>query len=290
MTSQTILITGATGTIGRPLALRLAGASGTHVRALVRDPAAAADLAGAGAALIQGSFEDPDSMAAAADGADTLVLITAANPRAADQAHAAIEATRGVRRIVRLSAVKAGADGPTENTRLHARTEAEIRAGGAAFVILRPMAFFQNLLWSAGGILGRGELHQATGDARLGLIDTRDVVDALERVALSDEHDGKTLELTGPAAVSYAEVAASLTRALGRPVRYVPVFPEALAEFLRQFGADDWSARLVRDYSAAYGSGWGDFTTDAVEKLTGHPARGIDEFVREVFVPASAAS
>ncbi len=284
---KTILITGATGTVGRPLVQKLAHAPGVRVRALVRDPAASSDLAGAGVALVEGRFEEAASLAAAADGVDTLVLITAAGPRAADQAHAAIEAARGVRRIVRLSAVKAGADGPTDNTRQHARTEADIRASGAAFVFLRPMAYFQNLLWSAGTVLGDGTLYGA-GDARLALIDTRDVVDALERVALSDQHDGETLELTGPSGVSYAEVADSLTRALGRPVRYVPVSPEAVAELARKSGADDWNARLMRDYSAAYASGWGDFTTDAVERLTGHRPRGLDTFVREVFVPATA--
>jgi uncharacterized protein YbjT (DUF2867 family) len=107
-------------------------------------------------------------------------------------------------------------------------------------------------------------------------------------VTLSEEHDGETHELTGPRAVSYAEVAESLARALGRPVRYVPVGPEALAELARRSGADDWTATLVRDYAAAYASGWGNFTTPGVERLTGHPPRGVDEFVREVFVPATS--
>ena len=298
-----ILITGATGTVGKPLALRLAAAASApaasasggpriRVRALVRDPARAAGLAEAGVALVAGAFEDAAKMAAALDQVDTLVLITAAGAGAADLAHAAVEAARaaGVRRIVRLSAIKASADGPTDNTRQHARTEAEIRATGAAFVFLRPVAFYQNLLWSAGEVLSQGTLHQGTGDARVNLIDTRDVVDCLERVALSDELDGQTFELTGPAPVSNAEVAASLARALGRPVRYVPVAPDALGEGMRKLGADEWTARLVRDYATAYGQGWGDFTTDAVQQLSGHPARDLDAFVREVFVPATSAA
>ncbi len=184
----------------------------------------------------------------------------------------------------------AAPDGPTDNTRQHARTEAELRASGAATVFLRPVAFFQNLLWSAGAIAGQGALHQAIGGARIGLIDTRDVVDALERAALSDELDGQTFELTGPAAVTYDEVAGALARALGRPVRHVPIAPDALADFARQAGVDEWTAQLVRDYSIAYGRGWGDFTTDAVEKLTRHPARGVDAFAAEVFAPAAASA
>lgn len=288
--AKTILITGATGTIGRPLARSLAKARGVRLCALVRNPASAADLADAGVALVPGSFEDPASLAAAMSGVDTLVLITAANSRAAEQAAAAIEAARGVRRIIRLSAVKASVDGPTDNTRQHGRTEAALRATGAATTILRPMAFFQNLLWSVDAVALQGTLSQAIGDARLSLIDTRDVVEALERVTLFDRHDGKTFELTGPAAIGYAQVAESLGRALGRSVRYMPITPDALAEFARRGGVDDWTAALMHDYSVAYGNGYGDFTTDAVETLTGHPARSVDDFAREVFTPAARAA
>ena len=59
---------------------------------------------------------------------------------------------------------------------------------------------------------------------------------------------------------------------------------------MRKFGADEWTAGIVRDYCAAYARGWGDFTTNHVAQLTGHAPRTIDDFVREVLIPASRAA
>lgn len=286
---NTILVTGATGTIGRPLTTRLAADPSLRVRALVRDPEKAGTIANA--ELVRGDFGDAASLASAMKGIDTLVLVTAAGAHASEQAHAAITAAReaGVRKLVRLSAIKADPEGPTDNTRQHGRTEAEIRASGLTYVFLRPAAFFQNLLWSAQTVLGQGQLYQGTGAAKVGFIDTRDVVDALFAAATSDRFDGQALELTGPRSIDYHEVAAALGRALGRTITYVPVTPEQVSDAVRGMGADPWTVQLVGDYARAYASGWGDAVTDAVPQLTGHPARDIDAFVREVFVPATSA-
>lgn len=219
---NTILVTGATGTIGRPLTTRLAADPSLRVRALVRDPEKAGTIGNA--ELVRGDFGDAASLASAMKGIDTLVLVTAAGAHAFEQAHAAITAAReaGVRKLVRLSAIKADPEGPTDNTRQHGRTEAEIRASGLTYVFLRPAAFFQNLLWSAQTVLGQGQLYQGTGAAKVGFIDTRDVVDALFAAATSDRFDGQALELTGPRSIDYHEVAAALGRALGRTITYVP--------------------------------------------------------------------
>ena len=122
---QSVLVTGATGSVGSDLIQNLLAKPGLRLRALVRDPAKARALADRGVELATGSFEDPASLVAAMTGIDTLALITAAGAPAADQAASAITAAKqaGVRKIVRLSAIKASADGPTDNTRQHGRTE-----------------------------------------------------------------------------------------------------------------------------------------------------------------------
>lgn len=284
-----ILVTGATGTVGRPLSLQLAARDGLRVRALVRDPGKAADLVDAGVEVVGGDFGDDASLARAMSGIGTVVLITAPGAHASAQAHAAIAAARaaGVEKIVRLSAIKASVDGPTDNTRQHGRTEAELRESGLTFVALRPSAFFQNFLWSAAPILGEGRLYAGSGGAKVGFIDTRDVVDALAAAATTDRFDGQSLELTGPRSVDHDEVAAALGRALGREVAHVAITPEQSSEPLRAMGADAWTVQLVADYARAYAKGWGDFVTDAVQQLTGHAPRDVDSFARDVFVPAT---
>lgn len=286
--SKRVIVTGATGTIGKDV-VRLLGGRGADVVAVARDPAKADALARSGVRVAPAAFEDAGALRAAFAEAGTVVSITPSNARGAEQAAAVIDAARqaGVRKMVRVSALKADPDGPTDNTRQHGRTEAALRASGLTWVILRPHFFMQNVLGSLGAILRDGKLHFGTGDGRMGMIDTRDVADAVVAAVSTSEHDGGTFELTGPASIDYREVAAAVGRGLGRDVEYVPVSPEAASEAVRAFGADDWTVGILRDYCAAYSKGFGDFTTDHVQRITGHAPRSIDDFVREVLVPAA---
>ena len=155
--TKNIVVTGATGTIGSRVVEGLLAKNAT-VTALVRDAAKAAPLAAKGAGPAVGSFEDRASLERAFAGADTVVLITAANAHADTQTLARDrggEAAK-VRKIVRISALKASPDGPTDNTRQHGRTEAALKASGLTYVILRPHLFLQNLLGSIPTIKGKG--------------------------------------------------------------------------------------------------------------------------------------
>jgi uncharacterized protein YbjT (DUF2867 family) len=289
MTMKKVLVTGAAGKIGRQLIPRLAAYDDLTVRALVRDAEKAAPLIGGGAELLQGTLEDAAAVRAAVDGVDTLVLITAANPRAADQASAVLAAAQGagVRKVVRISVFKAAADGPADVTRLHGRTDAEIQASGLTYIILRPPFFMQNLLFTAAhSIAAEGKLYFGTGGGRLGMVDARDVVDCAERSAVSDAFDNQVFTLTGPESVGFHDVADRLTDALGRTVRYIPVPPEAVEQSVRAMGMGAWYARVMRDLCNAYREGWGDVTTDDVGHITGHPPRSFEAFAREVFAPA----
>lgn len=283
MTKQ-IVVTGATGTIGGRVVEGLL-AQQVPVVAFVRDAAKAPP----GTRAAVGTFEDRASLERAFAGADTLVLITAANANAAEQTLAAIDAAKAanVRKVVRISALKAAPDGPTDNTRQHGRTEAALKASGLTYVILRPHYFMQNLTSSMSTIRGEGKIYWGVGDGRMGMVDTRDVADAAVTAALTDKFDGNTYELTGPASISYNEVAAAVGRGLGREVTYAPVPPEAAGEAVRRYGADEWTVRLLRDYCTAYSKGFGDFTTGDVQRITGRAPRSIDDFVREVLVPAT---
>jgi uncharacterized protein YbjT (DUF2867 family) len=287
-----IVITGGTGTVGRQ-ALKTLLAPGTRrVRALVRDTARAKWIADAGGELAEGSFTDPEAVTRAFTGADTLALITPAGPRAFEQAATLLTLAKqaGVRKVVRLSAIKAAEDGPTDNTRQHGRTERAIRDSGLTSVILRPNYFMQNLLGSLRSVLGEGRLYAGMGNGKIAIIDARDVGDAIAAAASTDAFDGSVLELSGPQSIGHDVVAAELGRGLGRDVSYVAIPPEAAGEAMRAFGLDDWTVQVITDYARAYSSGFGDFVTGSVEALTGHPARDIAAFVREVLVPAATGA
>lgn len=292
MTIQDVLITGATGNVGTSALNALLDDGRHRVRAMVRDPAKLAGAAHRGAQVVAGDLEDSASIALAMDGVHTLVLITPPGPNAAQQASRVLDvATQAnVQRIVRLSAIKASADGFTDNTRQHALTERAIRDSGIAYVCLRPNYFMQNLLGGLGPMLAEGVLYAGMGEGRIGLIDARDVGEALAAAVSDRSFDGTALELSGPASIGHGEVAAEFGKALEREITYVPVPPEAAGEAARAFGLDDWTVRLISAYCRAFAGGFGDFTTDAVHALTGRPPRDIATFAREVLAPMARAA
>ncbi len=286
--AKTVLVTGATGNIGSELVGRLATRDDINVRAFVRDAAKADPLKEVGAEIAVGTFESSDSVQAALDGVDTVVLITAPNADAADQAQAVLAAAgkAGTRKVVRISALNADPQGPTDNTRQHGRTDKAVLDSGLTHVILRPHFFMQNLFMAAPTIGSDGNIYFGMGDGKLGLIDVRDIVDSAEKSVLSDEFDNQVISLTGPSSITFHQVAESISKGIGKPVTYVAVPPEAVETSIKEMGMGDWFAEVFKDYSRAYSENWGDFTTDDVQKITGHPARSIDDFVSEVLAPA----
>ncbi|WP_428687579.1 SDR family oxidoreductase [Roseibium sp.] len=283
---MTVLVTGATGTIGSEL-VRLLSGNGHLVRAFSRSAEKISALSLPEVEAFPGNFAEEDRLKAAHEGVEVLVLITPSAPDAADHARACIYAARlaGVRKVVRLSAIKAETGGPTENTRLHALTEAEIRESGMDHVFLRPNFFMQNLFMVAETIKAKGTFSFANGDGRTGLIDTRDVALCLRHCVESDRWNGAAHELTGPEAISLQEAAERLSALLGKPVRYDPVRPQDAHDFALTSGWGPWLAALLRDYGAAYSSGWGDFVTGQVEKITGQPARRFEDFAEDLLLP-----
>lgn len=285
-----VLVTGATGTIGTQLVPRLAALHDSPVRVYVRDAGRAAPLEDAGARLLVGDFDDAEALGVALDGVDTLVLIAPPGPAAAQQNSRVLAAAggAGVRKVVRISAIKAASDGPTENSRLHAISDDELRASGMTYVILRPNYFMQNLFMSLESINGENAIYGGFGDGRLAMIDVRDVVDCATAAATGDGFDNRVLELSGPESIGYSDVAAAIGRVAGRDIKYVQISPDDVRQAMLGMGTDEWMASLLRDYARAYRSGWGDLVTANVLAMTGHPPRSIDNFVEEVLAPALA--
>lgn len=285
---HTVLVTGATGNIGSQVIHRIAAEGTRSVRAFVRDAEKGAALKAAGAELAVGTFEDQASVEAALHDVDTLVLITAPNPHAAEQASAVLTAAKssGVRKVVRISVINAASDGPTDNVRQHAVTDAMILASGMTHVILRPQFFMQNLFMSIQNLAGDGNMYWGMGDGRMSMIDVRDIVDCTVNAVLSDTFDNGVFPLTGPASITFHDVAKTFSDALGKPVQYIPVPPEAVEQSLLEMGMGDWFASVMKDYSKAYSENWGDLITHDVERLAGRPARSIDAFAREILLPA----
>jgi uncharacterized protein YbjT (DUF2867 family) len=289
---STVLVTGATGTVSTALLGALKGKPGLRLRALVRDPAKAESLTKNGVEVAIGDLEEPDTLAAAFDGVDILWLLTPASALEPSMGSNAVMAAKQakVKHIVRNSAIKAGHDAPNRNGRLHAQVEDAVRASGIPWTILRPHYYMHNLLSSASSVASDGMLYMNLGQGRLGTIDGRDVgVFAARVIEHPDRHAGKIYNPTGPESIDISSAAETLSRVLGKHVKYVALPQDAAQQAMLGFGLSRWFVGNVVDYGRAYSEGWGDFVTNDFKEVTGREARSFAQFASD-FAPAFGGS
>jgi uncharacterized protein YbjT (DUF2867 family) len=281
---RTILITGATGNVSGALIDALEG-SRLELRGLVRDESKGRELEGRGVTPVVGDLDDPSTLPSAFAGVDDLWLLNVTGPRAPENSMNAVWAAReaGVERIVRMSAVGAAVDAPTRNGRLHALSDAELEHSGMRWTVLRPHFFMQNLLGMAEGIAAGGAFYVNMGDARVGMVDVRDIGELAAAVlrAEPERHDGQIYTVTGPEAISFAQVASQLGDELGREVRYVPVPDEAAAQAMSELGLSKWLIDLSVEYAEAFRAGWGEVTSHDFERVVGRAPRSFAQFARD---------
>src|SRR5256712_4684920 len=241
MGDKPVVVTGTTGTVSTAVPGELRGQPGVKLRALVRDPAGAKAqaLQKDGIEVVAGDLEEPDTLTEAFEGVDVLWLLTPASAlepsRGSNAVSAACKAKVG--HLVRNSAIKAGHDAPNRNGRLHALVEESVKASGIPWTILRPHYYMQNLLSSAASVASDRILYMNMGQARVGMIDGRDVgVFAAKVIEHPEQHAGKTYAPTGPELTTMAEAAEILSSVLGKRVNYVALPQDAAQQAMLGFG------------------------------------------------------
>ncbi|MFJ9808797.1 SDR family oxidoreductase [Streptomyces sp. NPDC101158] len=276
--SALVAVAGATGRIGRRVTGLLVEA-GAPVRALGRDPEKLAALPAADTRTA--SYDDAGAMWAALDGVGTLFLVSAHEGPGRVRTHAtAVDAAvaAGVRRIVYLSYLNAAPHATFTYARDHWHTEQHIRSTGVTFTFLRDSTYQADL---AAMTSPEGVLRGPAGDGRVGAVTHDDIADSATAVLLATghEHDSATYDLTGPEALSFAEVAAALGRASGRTVTYVPETRDEAYASRSVYDAPDWEVEgWVTSYEAV-AAGEMDDVSDDVRTLTGHPPQSFDDFL-----------
>jgi len=276
-----VIVTGAAGKTGGEV-VRLLSARGIRVRALVRDPARTKGLTGPGVEVVVGDLTRPASLDPAFRGADKMFLVSSPDPNVEKLHGNAIEAAKraGIRQVVRLSAHSASQASPVLLLRVHGEVDELLSRSGLSFTILRPHAFFQNTLFSASTVASDGVIYGASRDGAIPMIDNRDVALAAAAVLTANGHSGRIYDLTGPEALTQAQVAEKLSAVLERPVRYVDLPPDAFREGLR--GAlPEWLAAAYLDLTLLYANGGQEERSDAFERITGKKPRAYDQFARD---------
>lgn len=286
-----ILVTGATGTIGREV-LRLLPA-GRAVRIMARNPGRIA-CATQGAEIVHGDFTDPASLTDALHNVHTAFLVT--NPDGDDDARFLDPArAAGVRHIVKLSAA-AVTDPRADDliTRHQRHNEELLRASGMDWTLLRPRAFMSNTLSWARSIRADGVVRALYGTSVNACVDPRDVAEAAVRAltGAAGEHAGRAYTLTGPQALSAVQQTAELADLLGQELRFEELSPQqARTTLAARYPADIADALLE---SAGRQHGGSKAVVDAtLPGLLGRPARTFRAWAADhldAFRPAEAAT
>ncbi|HJL40639.1 MAG TPA: SDR family oxidoreductase [Myxococcales bacterium LLY-WYZ-16_1] len=273
-----ILVMGASGTVGSLVVRRLVG-TGRPVRAAYRTrPVQAPGIEAVPVDLATGEGLDP-----ALAGVDDMFLLTADGPDQETLQLTAVERAleAGVSRIVLLSVMGAETEA-FAYARTHRAAERRLEASGRRFVILRPNAFMQNFLTHyRAEIEATGAFALPCGEAAVSHVDARDVADVAAHVLRWDEHDGRVYELTGPQALTFAEVAAIVRSAAGIPVRYRPVDDDTFREASLGFGVpEDVVDRVLEQHRFTRGDSSARITS-GVAQVLGRAPRTFADFVRE---------
>lgn len=277
-----ILVTGATGSIGRHLVDRLRQQA-TPFRALVRDPDRGREL---DCDLVVGDFDDADSIAAALSGVERVFLCSpGAQPAPGPQPMVAQQTTvidaavrAGVQAIVKVSVWGARPGGLLAEG-AHAEIETRLEESGLDWSILQPSGFMQNFLTGAGAFTSGGDLLGAYGQARVSYIDCADIAACAAVLLTSDLGSRQRFVLTGPEALTHTEIAAQLSEAVGRTVSYIDRPP---ADFADNLVAQGLPAQFSTDVATLYADVAGGSlaeTTSTVSDLTGRPATTFAEFL-----------
>lgn len=290
---MTILVTGATGTVGRNVVEQLAR-RGADVRALVRDPAKATFPAGVTA--VQGDLLDVDSLRGAFDGVSTVFLLNAVVPDEFTQALLALNVARaaGVKRVVYLSVIHSDVYVNVPHFAGKFGVERMLEQMGFEATVLRPAYFMNNDLTIKDVVLAHGVYPMPIGGIGLAMIDARDIgeiaaIELLRRHGSAASLPFERINLVGPQTLTGAEVAEIWSEVLDRPVAYggddVERFEQGLRNFMPGWMAFDM--RLMAERFVSDGMVPADGDVARLEGILGRSLRLYREFAASV--AASAA-
>jgi uncharacterized protein YbjT (DUF2867 family) len=280
--ASTILVTGATGTIGSEVVKALAAKPGVTVRVAVRSAAKAEKLLAPNVIPVDFDYEKPETIAAAVKGADRVFLLTPFAQNQVELGKLLIDAAKaaGVKHLVKLSAIGAEIEPGIQLGRWHRATEKAVEASGLAYTFLRPSNFMDNFIHYYPPA-GDGNIYLPLGTGACSYIDSRDIAAVAAAVLTEEGHYGKAYDLTGPEALTTADAAAAIGAATGREVRYVDVPEAAASKAMLDMHMPEWMVTAMMELHGIVKAGYASGISPLVEKLTGQAPRTFAAFARD---------
>ena len=294
--NRTLLVTGASGRLGRRVVELLADSRADRLVATTRNPDRLADLAKRGVIVRRADFDDPKSLQAAFAGADRLLLVSTdaidAPGRRIEQHRAAIDAARAVGAGHVIYTSFAEPDPRFMVAADHWATERALAASGLGWTALRHNLYTEYLAQVLPEAIASGRLVAAAGEGGAAFVTREDCARAAAAALSSTDTGDRVLEIAGPAIVTVRDVARLASELAGRPVSYVPVEPAALKAGLVAAGLRGHVADVLVSMHVAMALGKFRAATSAVADLTGRAPTSVAEFLssRSDLLPAAAVA
>ncbi len=275
-----ILVTGGTGLNGGELLRRLS-ARGVRVRAMVRSIARAGGISSLPQVeIVAGDMARPETLAEPLRGVDRAMLISSSDAAMLDVQSSFIDAARkaGVKHVVKLSGIMPELDSPFRFARMHGEIERRLEASGMAFTHLRAGEFMPAYFRQVPAIVAKGALFLPMENAKIASIDVGDIAEVAAAVLTGSGHEGKIYPLTGPEALTMAEVAEKLSAATGKTIRYVNVAPEDAKRAQLAAGVPPYLADALAELFAERRKGKESTVSPVIATIIGRPATSFAAF------------
>ncbi|CDX12976.1 NAD(P)H:quinone oxidoreductase [Mesorhizobium sp. ORS 3324] len=287
--TETLLVTGASGHLGRAVIDHLLGAqkvAPANIVATTRNPESLADLAVRGVTVRAADFDNPASLENAFKGADRVLIVSTGeldlkSDRRLRQHQAAVAAAKaaGVSHLAYTSMPNPEPVSPVLFAGDHYGTEQAIKASGIPYTIFRNGWYQENLFLALPHAIASGKWYTSSGDGRIAHAARDDMAAAIAAGLASGSKESQVYTLTGPQAYTTNEIAALVTEVTGKPLEVIQVPDEALTEGVKAAGIPEDVARIIVSFDVNTRSGRIGMATDTVETLSGRKPQTLREFL-----------
>ncbi|WP_219837125.1 SDR family oxidoreductase [Paenibacillus sp. R14(2021)] len=284
--SAAILVIGATGTTGKEL-VKLLAKNGHKTRVTVRPTSNTSELQALGVELVQADLNDVDTLVQAMNGIQKVYFATPLVPNMVELSSSIIRAANkaAVKHLVKLSG--GGADMDTM-AKWHRAVEKEIEQSGMAYTFLQSNTFMQNFIkFNSRTIRAQGAFYEPYGEGKSAYIDASDIAQVAYRVLTEEGHANKAYYLSGPEALSGAEIADILSSVTGKSIKFIDAPVEAASAGMQKAGMPAEIVEALLEHYQMMKLGHTAGVSSTVEEITGQKATSFETFAqanKEAFI------
>ena len=287
---ETILVTGASGTVGSEVINQLSSASAdANIRAAAHSIESIKKVTKSESVEpIQIDYNKPDTLKDALKDVDRVFLLT---PFQSDMVELSsnflkeIENAENIKHIVKLSVMGADSEPGIIGSRLHRQVEKIIEDSEIAFTFLRPNFFMQNFVtFFSQSIKEQGAFYLPAGDGKVSFVDVRDIAAvAVQALTKNNDgrHDGKAYTITGPEAISYGDVAKILSEQVHKNISYVDISEDDARKGMKETGSDEWTINYMIELFDIIRKGYLSEVSSVIDEVTGKRPITLSQFAKD---------